>query len=94
MQISDNPCQLSVYFLRIGREFIPRPQTCLNMTDTDSIIKSRKTRNKCRCCISMHEHDIRIRFFHYFVQADQSSCCDISKGLTILHNVKIIVRLN
>lgn len=61
------------------------------MTDWNLLIKGGKGCGKCSGCITVYEDNVRVDGFEDFFHAVQDGCCDVVKGLLVLHDGEIVV---
>src|SRR5205085_1520588 len=83
-----------VHFLgeRLGQ--IASAQTRLDMTDGDPAIKRAERAAKSGSCVSLDQNHIGLFLDKNGLESGQDSGCRLRQGLTWLHQIQIVIRLN
>lgn len=71
-----------------------RTKSCLYVSNWNLGIKGCKC-SRCRsCCVAMDKNNIWATLLKYITKACKNSCCNVSKILSLLHDIQVIVWLN
>ena len=92
--LRNNTDRLPVKFLGIRRINIVGAQPRLHMPHGNLQVEARERRDERGGCVAVHEHDVGAHLFQYGFNAVQDIRGDVEQRLLVLHDGKIIVRLN
>ena len=61
------------------------------MTNRDLKVEASQRCYKGCGCITMDKYNIRLFLLQHFLDSIKNTCCDVKEGLTILHDIQIII---
>ena len=93
MEVGDGPHHLPVHLLRVGGPLVVGAQACLHVSDRNPVVEGGQRPGEGGGGVPVDQHQVGLCVLQHPVHAGQALRGDGGQGLTGLHNVQIIVRL-